>query len=66
MENREPKRLYRSSTDTVLTGVCGGLAEYSQLDPTIVRLLCVILSLLTAGVGAIVYIVAAFIMPVKE
>jgi phage shock protein PspC (stress-responsive transcriptional regulator) len=44
------KRLYLSSTDKKLAGICGGIAEYIDLDPTIVRLLTVILALITAVV----------------
>lgn len=39
----EPKRLYKSRTNRVLCGVCGGIGEYFGIDPTIVRLLCVLL-----------------------
>ncbi|MBP3544390.1 MAG: PspC domain-containing protein [Lachnospiraceae bacterium] len=45
----------------MLTGVCGGLAEYMNLDPTIVRLLCALLC--CSGSGLIVYIIAAVVMP---
>ncbi|WP_207706879.1 PspC domain-containing protein [Alkaliphilus pronyensis] len=54
------KRLYLSR-DKQLAGVCGGIAEYINVDPTIVRLLWVIFTL-TGGVGLIVYIIAAIIM----
>jgi phage shock protein C len=60
----DPKKLYRSSTNRMICGVCQGLAEYINLDPTVVRLLWVIFSIF--GVGVLVYIVAAIIMPVKE
>ncbi len=59
--NSEPKRLYKSRTNRMLTGVCGGLAEYMNLDPTIVRLLCALLC--CSGSGLIVYIIAAVVMP---
>lgn len=42
------KRLYRSSNDRMLAGVAGGLAEYFNMDPTVVRLLFVLLALVTA------------------
>jgi phage shock protein C len=58
----EPKRLYRSRTDKVLFGVCGGLAKYFNIDPVIVRLAFVILGLLN-GIGVIVYIVMALVVP---
>ncbi len=55
------KKLYRSNKDKKLAGVCGGLAEYINLDPTVVRLLWVLFSCM--GAGILVYIVAAIIMP---
>ena len=57
----EPKRLYKSKTNRVICGVCGGVGEYFGIDPTIVRLLCVLLGLTSTGV--IVYIIEALIMP---
>ena len=60
----EPKKLYRSSTNRMVCGVCQGIAEYINIDPTVVRLLWVIFSI--CGVGVLVYIAAAIIMPVKE
>lgn len=59
--NIESKRLYKSRNNRMLTGVCGGIAEYLNLDPTVVRLLCAILC--CSGTGFIIYIVAAVIMP---
>lgn len=58
------KRLYKSSTDKKLAGVCGGIAEYFDIDPTIVRLLWALISL-AYGTGIIAYIVCAFIIPEK-
>ena len=58
----ESKRLYKSSTNRVLCGVCGGIGEYLNLDPTVIRLLCIIL-VCGAGSGLLAYIVAAIIMP---
>ena len=57
----EPKRLYKSKTNRVICGVCGGIGEYFGIDPTIVRLLCVLLGFTSTGV--ILYIIAAIIMP---
>ena len=45
----EPKRLYKSKTNRVICGVCGGVGEYFGIDPTIVRLLCVLLGLTSTG-----------------
>lgn len=58
----EPKRLYKSRTNRVLFGVCGGLGEYFNIDPTIFRLVMVLL-VCGAGSGLLAYIVAAIIMP---
>ena len=57
------KRLYRSSTNYMLCGVCGGVAEYFNIDPTLVRLAWVILSVFGWGTGIIAYIIAAIIIP---
>lgn len=58
----EPKRLYKSKTNRVLFGVCGGLGEYFNIDPTIFRLILVLL-ICGAGSGLVAYLVAAIIMP---
>lgn len=55
------KRLYKSSEEKMLAGVCGGIAEYFDLDPTIVRLAWAIFSAF-AGTGVLIYILAAIIM----
>ena len=55
------KRLYRSSTNSMICGVCGGIGEYLNVDPTIIRLLALLLGF--TGSGVLVYIVAAIIMP---
>ena len=58
------KRLTRSSQNKMIAGVCGGLAEYFDMDPTIVRIGYVLLSCLSVGFpGLIVYIILAVIMP---
>ena len=56
------KKLYRSRTDKKLCGVCGGLAKYFNIDPTIVRL-AMVLCVLFAGFGILAYIIAALIIP---
>jgi len=55
------KKLYRSRTDKKLCGVCGGLGKYFDIDPTLVRLATVLISLF--GCGVIAYIVAALVIP---
>ena len=58
------KRLYRSTSNKMLAGVCGGIAEYFNVDPTIIRLAYVLLSVFTAAFpGIIVYILAMIIIP---
>ena len=57
------KKLYRTRKNKMLCGVCGGLGEYLGIDPTVVRLLVVLLSLSSVGMGVIIYFVAAFIIP---
>ncbi len=56
------KRLFRSRTDRVLAGVCGGLADYFSIDPVLMRILWVIISFF-GGVGLLLYIAAAIIIP---
>lgn len=58
----ENKRLYRSSTNCMIAGVCGGIGEYFNIDPTLVRLAWVIFSVL-GGSGILAYIIAAIIIP---
>lgn len=57
------KRLYLSQTDKMLAGVCGGIAEYFDVDPTIIRLLWVLVTILTGGAGILAYIVMMIITP---
>lgn len=59
------KKLYRIEEGKMLSGVCGGIAEYFSLDPTLVRLGWVVVSCF-AGAGVIAYIAGALIMPVKS
>ena len=58
------KKLYKSRTDKKLAGVCGGLAEYFDIDPTIVRIVTLVLCL-GWGAGLIAYIAAALLIPEK-
>ncbi|HUV16361.1 MAG TPA: PspC domain-containing protein [Pelolinea sp.] len=58
------KRLYRSRSDEMIAGVCGGLADYLGVDPTVVRLVFVLL--LFAGLGGLwIYLVLWIIMPLE-
>lgn len=56
------KKLYRSITDKKIAGVCGGIAKYLNMDPTVIRVLWAILSLF-AFIGVVAYIVCALIIP---
>lgn len=63
----EPKKLYRVEKGAMLCGVCGGIAEYFNLDPSLIRLLWVVGSFFTAVVGGVaLYIAAAVILPRKS
>ncbi len=58
-------RLYRSRADRMLAGVCGGLADYFEVDPTLVRVVYAVVTVLTGVLGGLVlYVLLAVIMPV--
>lgn len=57
------KKLFRSVTNRKLCGVCGGVGEYFNIDPTLVRLLWAVLCIPTFFTAIFVYIVAAIVMP---
>ncbi|HXF51299.1 MAG TPA: PspC domain-containing protein [Dehalococcoidia bacterium] len=57
------KRLYRSRDERMLAGVCGGIAEYLDADPTIVRVAFVVATLFTWPMAILLYLALAFIMP---
>jgi phage shock protein C len=61
MDNTQ--RLYRSSRDHNLAGVCGGIAEYLNVDPTLVRAAFVVLTILSAGTGVMLYGALWLIVP---
>ena len=61
------KKLYRSNNNKVFFGVIGGIGEYFDLDPVILRLLWVLITFFTGlGAGLMVYLIAALIIPKKE
>jgi phage shock protein C len=62
MKVMEPKRLFRSRKDRILGGVCGGLGNYLNVDPVLVRVVWAIL-FFAAGVGFLAYILAWIIIP---
>ena len=57
------KKLYRSTTNKTIAGVCAGLAEYLNIDPTIVRVIWALVAL--SGAGLLAYLVCALIIPEK-
>lgn len=58
------RRLYRSKDDVIIGGVCGGIAEYMEVDPTAVRLIWILITLITGIAPAIiVYLIAWIIIP---
>lgn len=58
----EYKRLYRSRDERMISGVCGGIGRYFNVDPTLVRLLFVVFAL-AGGPGLIAYIILAIVVP---
>lgn len=55
------KKLYRSKTDKMICGVCGGIGEYLNVDATLIRLIWVVLA--CSGTGLLAYFLAAVIIP---
>jgi phage shock protein PspC (stress-responsive transcriptional regulator) len=64
MMNNESKRLYRSRSERMIGGVCGGIGKYLEIDPTVIRLLFLLLAFLSGGVPAVIaYIILLFVVP---
>lgn len=58
------KKLYKSNTERIISGVCGGLAVYLNIDPTIIRLVWALLSIFSAAVpGILLYVICVLIIP---
>ncbi|CUT04293.1 PspC domain-containing protein, partial [Candidatus Kryptobacter tengchongensis] len=57
------KRLFRSRKNRMIFGVCGGLGEYLNTDPTVVRILWVILAISSLGIAVLLYLIMAIIVP---
>ena len=55
------KRLYRSRSNKVIAGVCGGIGEYFQIDPVIVRILAIVIP----GFGLVAYLICALMIPME-
>lgn len=64
--NNDYRKLERSRTQKMICGVCGGIGEYFNIDPTLIRLAWVLLTFGSIGMGIIVYFVAAIIIPDGE
>ena len=58
------RRLYRSRSDRMICGVCGGLAKYFDIDPTIIRIIFVVL-IFANGLGILAYIILAIVVPLE-
>lgn len=61
----EIKKLCRSATNKKICGVCGGLGEYFDIEPSIIRILWIVFALL-GGSGLLVYFICAIIMPIQK
>jgi len=61
-EKKPVKRLYRSGKEKIIGGVCGGIAEYLEVDPVIIRLIWAV-SVFYYGVGVLLYFIAWIIIP---
>jgi phage shock protein C len=57
------KQLYRSKNNRILGGVCAGLGEHLDVDPSVIRLIWAVVSVLSIGTGIIIYILAWIIIP---
>ena len=57
------KKLTRPRNGRMLGGVCAGIGEYLGIDPTVVRIICVLLSIGTIGLALLVYLVLCFVIP---
>ena len=57
------RKLTRSTTNRSICGVCGGIGEYINIDPTIIRIIWIFCSLTSCGTGLIVYLIAALVIP---
>jgi phage shock protein C len=66
VKEAQPKRLYRSTENKVIAGICGGIAEYFNVDPVLVRIIFVILLIASFGTAALAYVIAWVIIPKKS
>lgn len=61
----ETKKLYRSDTDKMIAGVCGGLGKYLGIDSTLIRLIFALLLVFGAGSGLLAYVILMIVMPLE-
>lgn len=61
----EGKKLYRSRTDKMVAGVCGGLGKYLGIDPTLIRLIFALLVFFGVGSGILIYLVLMIVVPLE-
>ena len=62
----ETKKLYRVEAGAKLAGVCGGIAEFFNIDPNILRLIWAVFTVFSVGTGLVLYLIAALILPRKS
>ena len=60
------KKLYLSSKNKIIAGVCGGVAEFFKVDPTLIRIIMVLLTLMAYGSPIVLYIICWAIMPLND
>lgn len=65
-QGAKPKNLFRSKKERMIAGVCGGLAEYFSMDPTVVRLIFVLFALFSEGLGILAYIILILAVPEEK
>ncbi len=63
--NNDYRKLTRSRENRTICGVCGGLGEYLNIDPTVIRIIWVVFSLAGCGTGVLLYFIAAALIPEK-
>jgi phage shock protein C len=63
---KQVDRLYRNKKDSIVGGVCSGIADYLETDPTLVRLLWILITLISAGLGLLAYLLFWVIIPMKK
>ena len=62
----ETKKLYRVEMGAKLAGVCGGIGEFFNLDPNLLRLIWAVFTVFSVGTGLVLYLIAALILPKKS